>query len=162
MDIPKADYYEDYPQIENGVGMLRSFMDEFSVGKEDIEELLSFDGVREVSVVTGVASYPMIKSVADKIMNITDKVKINVCEIRNNFFGESITVSGLLTGKDIYEQLSGRELGESVLIPISCLRAGEDVFLCGMTLDELSDKLGVKIRVTENDGFDFIDAVFGR
>ena len=162
MDIPDSDYYEDYPQIENGVGMLRSFMDEFNIGKDDIEELLSYKGSKNVSVVTGVASYPYIKSLADKVEAITDKIKIDVYEIKNYFFGESITVSGLLTGKDIYEQLCDKELGDRLLIPSVCLRAGEDVFLCGMTLGELSDKLKVEIRVAENDGFDFIDALFGK
>ena len=162
LPIPDSDYYEDYPQIENGVGMLRSFADEFNIGADDIPELLSFKGRKECSVVTGVASYPLIKSLADRIMSLTDKVKINVYEIKNYFFGESITVSGLLTGKDIYGQLKDKELGERVLIPACSLRAGEDIFLCGMTLDELSEKLSVQIRVTENDGFDFIDAVFGK
>ena len=162
IEIPDKDYYEDYPQIENGVGMLRSFMDEFDIGKDDIAELLSFKGVRSLSVATGVASYPFIKSLADRIMSITDKVKISVYQIKNFFFGESITVSGLLTGKDIYGQLSGKELGDRLLIPSSALRAGEDIFLCGMTLGELSERLNTEIRVTENDGFDFIDAVFGR
>ena len=162
MEIPDSDYYEDYPQIENGVGMLRSFMDEFCVGADDLYELLSFKGVKSCSVATGVAAYPFIKSLCDRIMSLTDRVKISVYEIKNSFFGESITVSGLLTGKDLYEQLCQRELGERLLIPASCLRAGEEVFLCGMTLSQLSDKLKVEIRVTENDGFDFIDAVFGK
>ena len=162
MDIPDKDYYEEYPQIENGVGMLRSFMDEFDIGTDDISELLSFKGVRTLSVATGVASYQFIKSLTDRIMSITDKVKISVYQIKNNFFGESITVSGLLTGKDICEQLSGKELGDRLLIPSAALRSGEDIFLCGMTLGELSEKLNTEIRVTENDGFDFIDAVFGK
>ena len=79
----------------------------------------------------------------------------------NRFFGESITVSGLLTGKDISEQLAGLELGDALLLPRNCLRHGEDVFLCGMTLAELSELLGTEIRICENDGFDFIDAAFG-
>lgn len=162
MEIPSADYYEDYPQIENGVGMLRSFSDEFYVGAEDVAELARRVKKRRVSVATGVASYPMIRSLADRLMSLTDKVKIDVYEIKNRFFGESITVSGLLTGKDISEQLSGLELGDALLLPRCALRSGEDVFLCGMTLSELSDKLKTDIRVTENDGFDFIDAVFGR
>ena len=160
--IPSADYYEEYPQIENGVGMLRSFADEFDVGIEDIAELASLTEKREVSIVTGVASYPLILSLAEKIMQLTDKVKINVYEIKNRFFGESITVSGLLTGKDMYEQLSGHPLGDALIVPKNALRAGEDVFLCGMTLSELSQKLKIEIRVSENDGFDFIDAIFGR
>ena len=160
--IPEADYYEDYPQIENGVGMLRSFADEFDMGIEDVAELASLTSARRVSVATGVASYPLISSLAERITSLTDKVKIDVYEIKNRFFGESITVSGLLTGKDISEQLSGRDLGDALLIPRNALRSGEDVFLCGMTLSELSERLGTGIRVCENDGFDFIDAAFGR
>ncbi len=160
--IPDADYYEDYPQIENGVGMLRSFADEFDVGAEDIAELASFTEERQVSVATGVASYPLISSLAERIMKLTDKVKIKVYEIKNFFFGESITVSGLLTGQDIYSQLCEKDLGDTLLIPRNALKADEQVFLCGMTLAELSRKLKTDIRVSENDGFDFIDAVFGR
>ena len=161
-EIPSAEYYEDYPQIENGVGMIRSFADEFDIGAEDIGELADMATDSAVTVVTGVASYPLISKTAEKIMKFTDKVKIEVYEIVNDFFGHSITVSGLLTGRDIYLQLKDKKLHGRLLIPRNCLRAGEDVFLCGMMLDELSDKLGVDIRVTENDGFDFIDAVFGR
>ncbi|MBQ8689082.1 MAG: DUF512 domain-containing protein [Clostridia bacterium] len=161
--IPAADYYEDYPQLENGVGMLRSFADEFSVGCDDIADLVAgLSGTRTVSVATGVASYPMISSLADKIESLSGgRVKIRVHRIINRFFGESITVSGLLTGKDISEQLAGLELGDALLLPRNCLRHGEDVFLCGMTLAELSELLGTEIRICENDGFDFIDAAFG-
>ena len=101
-------------------------------------------------------------SLAKRLESLTDKARIDVYEIKNRFFGESITVSGLLTGKDIYEQLSGKSLGDALLIPRNALRSGEDVFLCGMTLSELSQKLKTDIRVCENDGFDFIDAAFGR
>ena len=160
--IPDSDYYEDYPQIENGVGMLRSFSDEFDIGAEDVVELASLSGKRRVSVATGVASYPLIRSLADRLMALSDKITVDVYEIKNRFFGESITVSGLLTGKDIFEQLSGKDLGDALLIPANTLRAGEDVFLCGMTLSELAERLNTHIRVTENDGFDFIDAAFGR
>ena len=82
-------------------------------------------------------------------------------KIINNFFGESITVSGLLTGRDIYEQVRGLELGDELLIPSSALRADECDFLCGMTLAELSDKLGLKVTPVDNDGYAFAEAVFG-
>jgi NifB/MoaA-like Fe-S oxidoreductase len=135
---------------------------EFGMGEEDVAELARAVKKRRVSIATGVASYPMISSLAERIMKITDKVEIVPYEIKNYFFGESITVSGLLTGKDIYGQLVGKELGDSLLIPRNALRSGEDVFLCGMTVAELEEGLGVSIRVCENDGFDFIDAIFGR
>lgn len=161
-EIPDTEYYEDYPQLENGVGMLRSFSDEFGIAAEDLTDLVAtLSGKRSVSVATGVASYPLIKKITDKLATLCPDININVYKIINYFFGESITVSGLLTGKDIYEQLKDKELGDELLLPRNCLRYGEDVFLCGMTLSELSDKLGVSIRICENDGFDFVDAVFG-
>ncbi len=162
-EIPSADYYEEYPQLENGVGMLRSFFDEINIGIEDFCEIGQYiSKKRRVSVVTGVAAYPTILAAAEKIMSLTDKISVNVYEIKNNFFGESITVSGLLTGKDICEQLVGKPLGESLLIPRNALRSGEEIFLCGMSVSELSERLGVSIRICENDGFDFVDAVFGK
>ena len=161
-EIPDADYYEDYSQLENGVGMIRSFSDEIDDATSDADELIaSLDSRREVSIVTGAASYAMITDAAKKIEALSDKIKINVLEIKNYFFGESITVSGLLTGKDIYEQIKDKSLGDAVIIPANCLRDGEDIFLCGMTLEELTEKLGVEVLVAENDGYDFIDAVFG-
>ena len=160
--LPDSEYYEDYPQIENGVGMLRSFSDEFGMATEDVEYMLSsVQGERRVTVVTGVAAYPMISDFGKKISELCPKIKVNAVKIINKFFGESITVSGLLTGKDIYEQLQGVELGDELLIPESALRAQDQDFLCGMTLVELQDKLGVKVTPVGNDGYAFAEAVFG-
>ena len=161
-EIPDADYYEDYPQIENGVGMLRSFADDFGIGTADVADLVSsLDSHRTVTVVTGVASYPLLNSLARRLEALTDKLTVNVVELKNHFFGESITVSGLLTGVDIIAALRERELGDELILPANCLRAGEDVFLCGTTLDELREALNTNVRICENDGFGFIDAVFG-
>ncbi len=163
--IPDAEYYEEYPQIENGVGMLRSFMDEFGFRFEDIkeinEELENRQTPRVVSVATGAASYEMIFAMAEKIMQNCPKMKIKVYKIVNNFYGESITVAGLLTGKDIYEQLKDKSLGEELLVPSSALRQGECDFLCGMTLSELREKLGVKITPAPEDGYEFLSLICG-
>ena len=117
------------------------------------------DLARTVSIVTGVAAYPMVSDLAGKLSAIYSGLKINVYEIKNHFFGESITVSGLLTGKDIFEQLSGRELGDELLIPKNALRHGEDVFLCDMTVSELSHRLGVKISAVGSDGYELVRAI---
>lgn len=163
--IPNADYYEDYPQIENGVGLLRSFMDEFGLAFEDIAEINSAlearDEVRRVSVATGAASYEMISAMAEKIMQNCPKMEIKVYKIVNNFYGESITVAGLLTGKDIYEQLKSRSLGEELFVPATALRAGDDDFLCGMTRAELAEKLGVKVTPAPQDGYEFLELLSG-
>jgi NifB/MoaA-like Fe-S oxidoreductase len=142
--------------------MLRSFSDEFGMAVEDIEQLIEgFEGNRRVTAVTGVASYGMIKTFADKLSALCPGLSVNVVKVINEFFGESITVSGLLTGRDIYDQLEGMELGDELLIPASALRAEEDDFLCGMTRLELSDKLGVKVSAVGNDGYAFAEALIG-
>jgi NifB/MoaA-like Fe-S oxidoreductase len=119
------------------------------------------NGYREVSVATGAAAYPMMCAIADSVMSAIRNLKINVYRIVNNFYGESITVAGLLTGKDILEQLSEKPLGSELFIPENCLRDGEDVFLCGMTREELSKTLGVKISISENDGYELVRALIG-
>ena len=158
--IPDADYYEDYPQIENGVGMIRSCSDEFGLAlsnAEDLGELLNKK--RSLSIVTGVASYPMICEQVDKLKSLCPNLNVEIYKIVNNFFGESITVSGLLTGRDICEQLEGKPLGDELLIPQNCLRHGEDVFLCGMTVSEMSERLGVPVRTSGNDGYELAEAI---
>ena len=160
--LPDEEYYEGYPQIENGVGMLRSFLSDFSIAWEDIADMRdSLKKVRRVSIATGVASYPMISRLAEQLSSFINNLEISVYQIKNNFYGESITVSGLLTGCDIYDQLKDKELGDELFVPANCLRDGEDVFLCGMTLDELRHKLAVKISVSENDGYEFVRDMLG-
>ena len=162
-EIPDAEYYEDYSQLENGVGMLRSCQDEFDMALEDVVDLLENKDVkRSVSIVTGVAAYPMIERQIDRLKRICPNLSVNIYKIINNFFGESITVSGLLTGKDMYDQLKDKPLGEELLIPQNCLRHGEEVFLCGMTVQELSEKLGVPVRASGSDGYELCEAVLGR
>ena len=162
LPIPEGEYYEDYPQIENGVGMLRSVSDEFDIGIDDVVERLdSIDGKRRVSIATGVAAYDTLLSMSERLMSLTDKLEIKVYKIVNDFFGHSITVSGLLTGVDIINQLSGRLSCDELILPSSALKADEDVFLCGTTLEEVSSKLGVPVATCDNDGFEFIDRVLG-
>ncbi len=160
--LPPDEYYEDYPQIENGVGMLRSIITEFNIALDDVEEYAErLTEPRRVAIATGYASYNTILNFSNLIKSKTDKIQIDVYPIKNIFFGESITVSGLLTGRDICDQLEGRLDHDELLLPSSALRHPEMDFLCGMTLEEVGKRLGVKLRVTESDGFDFLDAVFG-
>ena len=162
-EIPDAEYYEDYSQLENGVGMLRSCQDEFDMALEDVVDLLENKDVkRSVSIVTGVAAYPMIERQIDRLKRVCPNLSVNIYKIINNFFGESITVSGLLTGKDMYDQLKDKPLGEELLIPQNCLRHGEEVFLCGMTVKELSEKLCIPVRTSGSDGYELCEAVLGR
>ena len=162
LPLPDEDYYEGYPQIENGVGMIRSLTDEFSAELDYIDEYLpDFKAPRHVSIATGVAAYDTISALARALELKVKGLKVNVYKIINNFFGESITVSGLLTGKDMSEQLKGQALGDILLFPENALRAGEDIFLDDMTPDELSKALGVPTAPSSDTGEGFICSVLG-
>jgi len=158
-DIPSADYYGDYPQLENGVGMWRLMEDEFISALDSSDFELAAD--RSITAVTGAAAYPLIKKLADMAENKYNKLKINVVKINNDFFGESVTVAGLLTGQDILSQLEGRTLGDELIIPDSALRDGEDVFLDDMTVTELSEKLGVPVTSCVADGYELLEKFTG-
>lgn len=162
LPFPPEAFYEGYPQIENGVGMLTSFETEFGFGLEDVAEYVRDARLpRRVSVATGVAAYPHIKGMCDALCRAVPGLEITVYEIVNHFFGETITVAGLLTGKDMKEQLAGRDLGDALLIPENTLRADGDLFLCGMTPGELSQALGVPVVPAPNDGEAFVRTVLG-
>ncbi len=160
--LPNEAYYEDYAQIENGVGMITSLSTEFDIELSFLDEYLpSYQAPRTVSIATGVAAYPTILAMATRLEAMVEGLTIRVYEIINHFFGESITVAGLLTGKDMAEQLQGKPLGDVLFVPENTLRAGEDMFLDDMTPTELSEKLGVPVRPGRNDGAAFIKEMLG-
>jgi NifB/MoaA-like Fe-S oxidoreductase len=162
LPLPPEEFYEGYPQIENGVGMLRSFETEFGFGLEDLADLTGEISLpRRVSVATGVAAYDYMKRLCDALSASVPGLTVSVYRIVNHFFGESITVAGLLTGKDMKEQLCEKELGDVLLIPSNTLRADGDLFLCGMTPTELSEALGVPVIPAPNDGEAFVRTVLG-
>ena len=160
LPLPSDDYYEDYSQIENGVGMLTSLESEFDFALEDLEdELKRFCPPRTVSIATGAAAYDHLLRLSEKLMARVEGLEIRVHRIVNHFFGESVTVAGLLTGKDVSEQLTGKDLGDELLFPAVMLRADGDVFLDDMTPDELSKRLGVPVRPSKSDGFELVKAL---
>ena len=161
LPIPEEDFYEDYSQIENGVGLLRDLQSSVEFELEDLSPYADFKGPRSVSVATGYAAYEHILSIAKKLESAFEGLRINVYRIKNDFFGDSITVSGLLTGKDLCAQLKDRELGEELLFSASALRADGEVFLDDMTPDELSKILGVPVSPSSDTGEGFICSVLG-
>ena len=162
LPLPGEEYYEGYPQIENGVGMLTSFeaefFDELSFRKEE-GELSPL--VRRVTVVTGEAASSMMLRLADALMAECDGLRVEVIPVKNRFFGKEITVAGLLTGKDIAEALQGIELGDEVLFPPNALRAEGDLFLCGMDVPALEKMIGAPARGAGRDGAEFLAALLG-
>ncbi len=163
MPLPNADFYEDFTQIENGVGMIASLAEEFGAELSFLPDYIEVLGEkrRTVSVATGAAAYEFIKSLCDKLSSLCENLTVNVYKITNKFFGEQITVSGLLTGKDIFEQLAKKELGETLVLPANTLRSEGDLFLCGMSKEELSEKLSVEVAFSTDEGCDFVSKIFG-
>ena len=157
-EVPEEERYDGYLQLENGVGMLRLLFNEF---EEGMERLGDGDRSGEISVATGKLAYPYIRRMADRIQERYPGVKVHVYCIRNDFFGERITVSGLITGQDIIAQLKGKELGSRLLLPCNMLKADEDVFLDDITVKEVSDALQVPVDIVKSSGQDLIDAILG-
>ena len=162
LPLPEESYYEGYPQIENGVGMITSLMTEFKEELNYLDEYLeNYKAPRHVSIATGVAAYDTIKSMAAELEARIEGLQIDVYKIINNFFGETITVSGLLAGKDLSEQLAGKNLGELLIFPANALRADGDLFLDDMSPEELSEKLGVPVSPSRESGEGFICDALG-
>lgn len=166
-ELPMQERYDGYLQLENGVGMLRLLLDEFD---EALQEIPSADrnsmerGItkeRTISVATGRLAYPYVKQMVQKLEKRVDGLHVLVYEITNYFFGELITVSGLLTGQDIREQLLGKKLGEKLLLPQNVLRSGETVFLDDMTVAELEKALQVPVDIVKSSGRDLVECILG-
>ncbi len=157
-ELPEAEVYDGYIQYENGVGMVRMF-------KDDLTEALSRIEVNEkkgkVTLVTAKLIYPTICWAAERMQEKFPNMELSCVCITNHFFGERITVTGLLTGQDIYEQLKGLELGDYVILPSQVLKADEDIFLDDWTLSDLQKALQVEIRIVKSNGMGFIETVTG-
>ena len=162
MELPKEESYDGYLQLENGVGMLRLFMDEFEDGLQQLMEDKKIIQNEEISIVTGRLSYPCMKAAAKRLEEMTEGLTIHVHAIRNDFFGENITVSGLLTGTDIMAQGKELPLGERMLLPENVLRSGEQVLLDDYTVQDLEKTLQVPVNIVKSSGYDFINTILRR
>lgn len=160
-ELPPLEFYEDFPQIENGVGMLRDLEDGFLWAIED-GETLELDAPRHVTIPTGECGYAFLNKMLDELRARCHNLRIDLVPIKNDFFGGTVNVTGLLTGRDICAQLAGRELGDVVLIANNMLKAGEDIFLDDLTLSELSKRLGVPAVRVGGSGEDLLMAILGR
>lgn len=171
-DFPEEERYDGYIQLENGVGMMRMFINEFnealSLVKNDVDYNDLKDNLsRTLTMATGKLTYPTIRKFASQIMELFPCVHINVVCIRNDFFGETITVSGLITGQDLIKQLLERKnigefLGDVLHIPSNMLRMGEQVFLDDITVSEVEKALGMRVVAIDSGGKEFIDAILSK
>ena len=157
-EMPEADFYGEFLQLENGVGMWAMLKSECEEALDDYD---SPEKERNIMIATGEAAYPLLSNIVDNVSKKWHNFKCNVVAIKNNFFGGRITVTGLITGTDIIEQLSGKDLGTELLISSSMLRHEGDMFLDSITVEEVENKLNVKITVVESDGWSLLDALHG-
>ncbi len=168
-DFPEEERYDGYIQLENGVGMMRLLKTEFhdaleALKQNDNYETWKNETCRTLTIATGKLAYSTLAGFAEEIMKAFPYIKINVFAIRNDFFGETVTVSGLITGQDLKAQLlekkaSGTDLGDTLLITCNMLRSGEQVFLDDMTVQELEDALDMTLVAVENQGQELIEAM---
>ena len=156
VEFPPYESYEDFPQIENGVGMISLMLYEFN---EYFDTLKPKKLNKVVSLATGTAAFEFISSLCKRLEEKFEGLKVNVYAIKNEFFGGKISVSGLLTGKDIVEQLKDKELGEYLCLPKNLLRDGETVLLDDMDLKDIEKELNIKIKITGESGSDFVKTI---
>jgi putative radical SAM enzyme (TIGR03279 family) len=157
-ELPDFDSYEDFSQYENGVGMLRSLIDEFEKALDTAEWE---GGERHVSIATGYAPYKVMKSLAEAAERKFPLLRCDVHRIRNDFFGETITVTGLITAQDLIAQLKGKDIGTELLLSASMIKRDEPIFLDDLTVTDVERELGVKIVTTNSDGYELLDAMMG-
>ncbi|MCH5193480.1 MAG: DUF512 domain-containing protein [Oscillospiraceae bacterium] len=158
-ELPEGEYYEDYPQYENGVGMLRSLIDEFD-SAFDMAEDVDIKSC-STSIATGALDYDHICGLVKKAAERWHNIDCRVYKIKNDFFGETITVTGLITGQDLAAQLKGKPLGDTLILSENMLMRDSELFLDDYTVSELEKELDVKIRIIGNDGFELFDAITG-
>lgn len=168
-DFPEEERYDGYIQLENGVGMMRLFIDEFGEALEQLVKSKKYKELKEslhrtVTIATGKLTYSTMQSFAEQVEKFFPGLTIHVISIRNDFFGETINVSGLITGQDLVKQIKGQqnagmELGDTLNIPSNMLRSGEQVFLDDMTVDEAEKALNMRVVPVESGGKDFLEAI---
>lgn len=178
--LPEEERYDGYLQLENGVGMVRLLLNEFEEALEERRSqavqdspcsaagqktspggqgIIDHTVTEELSMATGRLAYPYIKQMTEQVMESYPGIRIHLYPIRNDFFGELITVSGLLTGQDIRDQLMGKPLGDRLLLPQNVLRSGERVFLDDLRVEDLEKALQVPVNIVKSSGYDFLNAI---
>ena len=155
-DIPKEESYDGYLQLENGVGMIRLLMDEC---EEALSKLSGDDRKKTLSIATGKLMAPYLTEIIERVQEKFPNIDVHLYPIHNHFFGEKITVSGLITGQDLVEQLKGQNLGQALLLPCNMFRSGEDVFLDDMKLQDVKDTLQVMVDIVKSSGQDLIERI---
>ncbi len=163
-ELPQEESYDGYPQLENGVGMLRLLRQEFAealaeAGRKGLTESRKTGRTEKITIATGVLAAPTLQELAEAFHQVCSAKEIQVIPVVNHFFGEQITVSGLLTGQDIIAQLKGRNMGDRLLLPCNLLRSGEEIFLDDVTLSQLENALQVETDIVKSSGQELVSCL---
>ncbi|KHD38004.1 Fe-S oxidoreductase [Clostridium acetobutylicum] len=153
--IPKAEFYGEFEQFEDGIGMIRTFRDNINMSLDNLKT----DIHKSFTMVTGVLAYEEIENAAKMLMAKSGGLKINVIKVINEFFGEKITVAGLLTGRDILNYLKRNEVGDYIILPSNMLKSDEDVFLDDVKVSDIEKELNKKVLVCNYSGEDLVDII---
>lgn len=158
-ELPDGEYYETYPQIENGVGMWTSLKEEFLQELDSYDETEGFKN--RISLATGSAAYPLLKELCSLFTQKFSACRADVFEIKNDFFGRSITVAGLVTGKDLINQLKNKDIGSTLAIPDVMLRHEGDLFLDSISIEQVENELSTSIVTSMTDGKSLFNLLAG-
>ena len=159
-DFPPYEFYEDFAQLENGVGMMTLMQHDFTQALKEAQ-LEQSPAAHRCTIATGQLAYPMMQNFAERVQQAFPQVQVQVKKIRNDFWGPTITVAGLITGQDLLAQLEGLDLGSELLIPANMLRHEQDRFLDDLTLEQVQETLGVPVPPVENDAFELLARMLG-
>ena len=159
-DFPPYEFYEDFAQLENGVGMMTLMQHDFTQALKEAQ-LEQSPAAHRCTIATGQLAYPMMQDFAERVQQAFPQVQVQVKKIRNDFWGPTITVAGLITGQDLLAQLEGLDLGSELLIPANMLRHEQDRFLDDLTLEQVQETLGVPALPVENDAFELLARMLG-
>lgn len=159
-DFPPYEFYEDFAQLENGVGMMTLMQHDFTQALKEAQ-LEQSPAAHRCTIATGQLAYPMMQNFAERVQQAFPQVQVQVKKIRNDFWGPTITVAGLITGQDLLAQLEGLDLGSELLIPANMLRHEQDRFLDDLTLEQVQETLGVPVLPVENDAFELLARMLG-
>lgn len=159
-DFPPYEFYEDFAQLENGVGMMTLMQHDFTQALKEAQ-LEQSPAAHRCTIATGQLAYPMMQDFAVRVQQAFPQVQVQVKKIRNDFWGPTITVAGLITGQDLLAQLEGLDLGSELLIPANMLRHEQDRFLDDLTLEQVQEILGVPVLPVENDAFELLARMLG-
>lgn len=166
LPLPEEERYDGYLQLENGVGMLRLLVNEFGEALEECKKGVRTGEARDnnthhITLASGRLAAPFLRSMAEEFMQVFPNDTVEVVDIRNDFFGERITVSGLITAQDLVAQLKERQIGERLLIPCNMLKMDENIFLDDWTVEQVEKALQVKVDIVKSSGQDLLDAMLG-